>query len=341
MEAIVTLRRLWRQRRLVALVAFAAILVWLMLTYRVTLPPESREHEVGVATAQILVDTPYSQVVNIASAGSETLVAQASLLAYLMTEGDVKAAIARRAGLRPKQVIGVAEAAVTSQADVSNAKRGPEDSVLTTRLVTESDSGSLPIIQIETEAPDTRRAVRLANAAVAGLRAYLDSKAAVEDVSERRRLRVTGIGAAQAAPVVRGPRSVITFGAAIVVFLIGCAIILLAPTIARAWRADSELDESDDVVHYGEFLHPLDEIRPESLAANETEAHLAQRPTLPAHSEASPLPQPVYGVRAEQPGARGCWARKRNGELCGAAHRTDSDYCNAHSPPWGEPAQAG
>jgi hypothetical protein len=43
------------------------------------------------------------------------------------------------------------------------------------------------------------------------------------------------------------------------------------------------------------------------------------------------LPQPAYGVRAEQPGERGCWTRKANGELCGAARRADGDYCNAHS----------
>ena len=182
-----------------------------------------------------------------------------------MTEGDLKAAIARRAGMQPEQVIGVAEAAVGSQADASNAEGGPEASVptirLTTRLVTAPDTGALPIIEIETEAPDTGRAVRLANAAVDGLRAYLDSEAAVEDVSDRRRLRVTGLGAAQAHAVVRGPQSVITFGAGIFVFLSGCAIILLAPALARGWRAAAELDESDDVVHYGQFLRPLDESR--------------------------------------------------------------------------------
>ena len=58
-----------------------------------------------------------------------------------------------------------------------------------------------------------------------------------------------------------------------------------------------------------------------------------QLPTdsLPTHSELSALPQPAWGVRAEQPGPRGCWARKANGDLCGAAPRRGEDFCNAHS----------
>ena len=41
--------------------------------------------------------------------------------------------------------------------------------------------------------------------------------------------------------------------------------------------------------------------------------------------------QPVYGTRAQEPGPRGCWALKRDGHACGAARRSDGDYCNAHS----------
>jgi len=44
------------------------------------------------------------------------------------------------------------------------------------------------------------------------------------------------------------------------------------------------------------------------------------------------LPQPRYATRADSPGARGCWALKRDGEHCGAARRADSDFCNAHEP---------
>ena len=71
-------------------------------------PPKSQSYDVGVATAQVLVDTPQSQVVgdssSISPGGSQTLGTlgtQANLLADLMVEGTIKADIAQRAGLSP------------------------------------------------------------------------------------------------------------------------------------------------------------------------------------------------------------------------------------------------
>lgn len=51
----------------------------------------------------------------------------------------------------------------------------------------------------------------------------------------------------------------------------------------------------------------------------------------PTDSALEAVSQPVYGVRAQQPGPRGCWALKRDGNHCGAAKRKDSDFCTAHS----------
>ena len=63
----------------------------------------------------------------------------------------------------------------------------------------------------------------------------------------------------------------VALGAGVFVFLSGCAVILLAPALARGWRAAAELGESDDVVHYGQFLRPLDESPIEPLAPSGTE----------------------------------------------------------------------
>ena len=104
MEAVTILRELWRRRILVALAALASIFAAFAIAYTVTIPPESRKFEVGIATGRILVDTPDSQVVDVSPRGSGTLGIRAGLLANLMTEGEVKAAIARRAGLRPGQL---------------------------------------------------------------------------------------------------------------------------------------------------------------------------------------------------------------------------------------------
>ena len=52
---------------------------------------------------------------------------------------------------------------------------------------------------------------------------------------------------------------------------------------------------------------------------------------VPTDSVQEAVKQPAYGVRADSPGPRGCWALKRDETPCGAARRADGDYCNAHS----------
>jgi hypothetical protein len=236
MEIVTILRELWHRRILVGVVAFAAIVVMLLGSYRPSLPPESRKLEVGVASARILVDTPNSQVVDVAPKGSETLGARANLLANLMAEGEVKAAVARRAGLSSRQLLAVSESAVEPRTISPSALRNPKAHVLKTRVLSNADGEQLPIIEIETQAPDAGGAAKLANAAVTGLRDYLDSKAALERVSDAQRLRVSGFGAAQARTDVRRPGRMLALAAGVFLFLGGCGAILGISALARGWR---------------------------------------------------------------------------------------------------------
>jgi hypothetical protein len=238
METVTILRELWRRRRLVAVAALAAALVGFLLTSTLALPPKSRKYEVGVASTRILVDTPHSQVVEVAPRGSDALGTRASLLSNLMTEGEVKAEIARRADVPPRKLIAATESEAEPGLPPAARKVEPTElHLLTTRIVINPSGEPLPIIEIATQAPDAAKAGQLAGAAVTGLRAYLDSKAAVEEVPDARRLRVTGLGAPQADTEVRGPRRVLAFAAALFVFLLGCAAIVLSTTLRRHWRA--------------------------------------------------------------------------------------------------------
>jgi hypothetical protein len=233
------LRDLWRRRILVGCAALLAVLAGTAVAYRISFPPklESRKYEVGVATTRILVDTPSSQVVEVAPKGSDTLGVRANLLASLMVDGVVKTAIARRAGLRPDQLEGAGQ-------NGAPPKGGPRANVLTARVLTNTVGLELPIIEIGTQSPDPAQAARLANAAVAGLRDYLDSQAAVEKVPNASRLRVSGLGAAQARQAVRGPKRVVALAATILVFLTLNGLILASIALIRGWRAAAEEDES-------------------------------------------------------------------------------------------------
>jgi hypothetical protein len=244
METAVTiLRDLWQKRVIVAIFAVIAILIGGLVAYRPSLPPQSRKYEVGTANARILVDTPASQAVEIAPKGSETLGARASLLANLMADGELKDAIAKRAGLAPGQLLTVAPSATQPNTVSPAALRNPQAYILTTRVLTTDSGEQLPIVDVDTQAPDAQRAAALANAAVGGLEDYLDSKASIDGVSDTRRLRVRPLGAAQGRDVARGPSNVIALMAAIFVFGVFCALLLIADELARSWRAASDVEE--------------------------------------------------------------------------------------------------
>src|SRR6188472_2053452 len=243
MATVTILRDLWRRRFIVVAIYVVALLVGLFVVCPISFPPklESRQYSVGVASVRVLVDTPSSQVIDVAPKGSDTVGVRANLLASLMVDGEVKAAIARRARLRPDQFQGIAESAVPTT-DAPAPKPRAHGYVLTTRVQTNDTGDALPIIEIETQAPDANGAQRLANAAVLGLKDYLDSQAAVDRIQEARRLRVSGLGGAQASTVVRGPSGVIGVAVMLFVFGLGCAILLGLSALGREWRASSDED---------------------------------------------------------------------------------------------------
>ncbi|HET9740138.1 MAG TPA: hypothetical protein VFP78_18620 [Solirubrobacteraceae bacterium] len=246
---VTILRDLWRLRLAVLAVFAVALLVGVAVAFR--LPSlESRQDKIGVATVRVLVDTPTPQIVDIAPKGSETLGARTTLLASLMVDGVVKDSIARRAGLEPSEL----------QSDTSVGTGEPPaerpdagEYGLATRVILSGSGDPLPIIEVETQGPDAAAAGNLANAAVAGLRDYLDTQAAETPIA--RRLKVGGLAPAQAGTVVRGPGGGMAVIVTLVILAAGCALLLLVRAVARDWRvvpalswstmSDAGLDEPE------------------------------------------------------------------------------------------------
>jgi hypothetical protein len=253
MDTVTILRRLWRFRLLVSVAALVAVLVGMFVSYK--LPSmESRKYEVGVATARILVDTPASQVVDVAPKGSDSLGIRATLLSNLMVDGVVKSAIAKRAGIPEAKLYGVADSA--DGASPGAAKPDPRGYSLATKVLITAKGDSLPIIEVATQGPDARAAEKLANAAIEGLHDYLDSKAVADQVPDSQRLRVSGLGVPQAQLQVRGPRLIFSVVAVIFVFGLGCAaILMLSGLIHQLQSGASPVMRSRDA-----FIDPRDDL---------------------------------------------------------------------------------
>jgi hypothetical protein len=248
LASVTILRELWRYRISVCAAAFMAITVGWLVAFGASVPPKSRSYKVGVATASVLVDTPRSQVVEVAPEGSETLGERANVLANLMVDGEIKDVIARRAGLAAKQLVATATAGGAASTTEPATPLNARSHALTTSAVVASDSADLPIIRVQTQAPDVSQAIKLANAAVTGLSSYLDAKAATETVPAARRLRVRALGVAQGHEAARGPGGMTAGAVIIFLFAAGCGAILALSALIRGWRAAvaSEQEESAD-----------------------------------------------------------------------------------------------
>ena len=270
-----------------------ALLAGLLVTYHMSFPPKSRSYDVGVATAQVLVDTPRSQVVGASSAVTPAgglllgeLGTQANLLADLMVEGRIKADIAQRAGLNPNRLIGSSDAVTVPSAPGSGSSSGPASVsvpsgpnvyAITTQILTDTAGDTtFPIIEIDVQAPDRAKAVRLATASVAGLQAYVSSEAANERIPSADRLSITSLGVTQATTQTSGPSPLIGLVVALGVVLLGCVSILWILAMIRSWRGASERqhagfdepleDESEWPRH--ELASPVHPVRGPVVAAN-------------------------------------------------------------------------
>jgi hypothetical protein len=258
MGLVGVLRELGRRRALVVVVAVCAALIGVAITYRISLPGklESRQYHVGVASARALVDTPSSQVVDLGlNTGSDigTLSARAQLLASLITSSPMKDEIASRAGVDPNLLVTPSSAGPPGSAPSGGASTTGTIKVSDARAnvlrasVPALEAGTIPIIAIDTQAPDARSAARLADQAFAVLQAHLQNVAGTERVPEKRRVVVRELGTAASTTMRRGPSRMLAIIAALAAFLAGCGAILGLSALQRDWRRTSgdELRDRD------------------------------------------------------------------------------------------------
>jgi hypothetical protein len=249
MGFVAVLRELWLFRVPVLTAACFALVVGILLMFRVSVPGgiESRRYDVGLATTTALVDTPSSQVVDLGPTGADvgTLSVRASLLASLMTSSPIKEQIAKRAGVAGSNLIAIPPSGTGPGAAPPPAVPGvtKPGAIILRATVPTLESGEVPIISVSTQAPDPARAAKLADQAVAVLREHLDSVAAVGRVPAGRRVVVRQLGPARASLVRRGPGPALAIVAAIAVFAIGCASLLGLSWLVRVWRAGPAVEE--------------------------------------------------------------------------------------------------
>jgi|GEM_PF-1402740 len=252
MEAVAIIRLLWRQRFLVALGLVVALSIGIATAYKVGFgfPPkfESRQYQVGIASAEVLVDSPSSQVADIGGGSALTdvsgLASRSRLLANLMAVSPLKEQIARRAGIDPRTLVATAPSTDVTGADKVSPLDSKASGAGVNRLSVEPNE-ILPIIGANATAATPELAARIAAAAVAELKAYLNTIAAADRVPGARQLVISPLGPARSATVVEGPRRLFAFVAVLLVFGLWCAGIAGFNWLARGWREAAAAEEAD------------------------------------------------------------------------------------------------
>lgn len=261
MGLVTVLRTLWRFRLAVIAVGLLAIALGVSVAYRITPPGtfESKQYNVALGSVNALVDSPSSQVVDLGGAdtvGADigALTARATLLASVMTSSPIKDEIAQRAGLSPLQLIAISPAVsspVPGAAPVQQIVIPKRADVYVLRATVPSlDSGQVPMLTVQTQAPDPKSASRLANASIEVLQKHLVDIATTDRVPNERRLTVRQLGPATAEVQTRGPKPMTAAAVAIFVFLFGCGTIVSLVALAGGWRAANHVDWAPEPVPY-------------------------------------------------------------------------------------------
>jgi hypothetical protein len=233
------LRRLTRAPLTVLCLALLALFAGMSVSYRFSLPPEveSRQYSVGVASVTALLGTPGAEIGEV-DADDSALSARAELLASLLARPKVREDVARGAGLR-------ADLLVTPRPASTGAP--PAGSALTDAVISEEDrrahivrarvptlgAGNVPMITVDTQAPDAAGAVELADAAIAAYAKHLGPALAAQGFQERQQVIVERLAPADAATVQRGPSTLLAGVVAIALFALGIASLPGLAWVAR------------------------------------------------------------------------------------------------------------
>lgn len=240
MELQPVFRVMWRRRfSLVAGLALA-VAIFIVVAAKAATAPTT------VAWTSVALDTPQSQLVDVAPTGAQTLTWRASLMTYLMATTSATDELARRLRIGPDRVNVVNTAFAvplvpTAMAQAAATAAG--ESVTPYVLTIFANNDVLPVISLEAAAPDRPQAVRLADAAVAVLRSWASPGGRFMSQiptnvgnPELQPFTVTQVTPMRVKPISSSKLSKKAVGAALLVFLGWCAGVALASRLYRRLR---------------------------------------------------------------------------------------------------------
>ena len=199
-----------------------------------------RDTQVGGAATHVLLDGQRSWILDPMASNTDFigLAARAELLGNLIASPPVLERVGRRIGVPPSQIAAVSR----TTANVTAVMREPDSEQRANQIVasrkryrleTQADPAR-PILNVYAQAPSAAAAERLADAAVAELRAYVASRSA-SAASNHRPLKLEQLGRARGGVINGGTSAQIAVLTFATVFGLCLALLMLLPRIRRGW----------------------------------------------------------------------------------------------------------
>jgi Na+-transporting methylmalonyl-CoA/oxaloacetate decarboxylase gamma subunit len=263
-ELMTVARILWSRRLIVAVGFLGSLAIGLIMMYHVSLglPPQfkSRQHYVGESTAQVLIDTPSSQIADASSGDPAVLNTRASLLADVVATAPLQEAIAGRLGIPPEQLaiaappLGVGNPIkATALGNAGSKLPGPPAAYSLSMAL----DPNLPIIAFDAMAPTPRQAQALAATVITILRSRMALTANAQDIPDKNRTVLNTIAPPVAGWVAQGSKKLMGAGVALAVFLVICfLVVVISGTRARRRAAAGPPAEAPEEAEEMEALAP-------------------------------------------------------------------------------------
>lgn len=240
------MRELWDHKLGLAIaLAIALLAAGRMYGFGLFPPGLERAAGDGHAATHVLVDTPQSTTVDLRQGTSdiEGLTNQALLVSNAMASAAVRERIAVRAGI-PANAIRTSTPLNAEYPEGIAEGGGPQGAeglspTFLYRLDIQANP-SVPLIDINTQAPTEDSAVKLANAAADGLESYLGAITRHDATPTDSRIKLVQLGRAQPLATSRGAGPVFTLLVFVLVFAAASATVLFVTRMRRDWRASGD-----------------------------------------------------------------------------------------------------
>ncbi len=240
-------RRIWNLWLLRPWVIASAVLAFVMTLWSVygvsLLPPKltPRALEMATATTHVVVDTPTSSILDLRqnSYDFDAMTQRAIVIGNVMANGKVRASIAHAAKIPVDRLQITAPFTRKQPRAVTSSERKRTSDILESTdqyRINIQANPTVPILDVYAQAPSSREAETLANAAVDGLRTYVTDLAAAQQIPDTSQVRLLQLGRASGTVINNGVEWQVALLVFIITFSLSCATAIFVSRVRRGFR---------------------------------------------------------------------------------------------------------